>query len=368
MSSGVSGSVYDVAVIGLGVMGLSTAYQSSLRGLRVLGLEQWDSVLHDKGSSHGESRLTRQAYAEGPMYVPLALDAHREWDALGKRVNRTLLHRSGVIYCGHKDDPVIEGALVSAKQYRLQGVEEFDAYEELSKRFPGMKAVPGERGLWEAGAGWLEADVIRKTLFDEAKKNGADLRCGVRFTGWTKLPNGNFRVQTAGKGTFEAKAVVLAAGCWSHKYVPGLVLHPKRRVLHWYEIDEKQLKNRIQGPGFLLQRGPLLLYGFPAVQIEVDGKNKWVLKAAVHYDPLRNADGDSAPDVDPDTVNREVTDQEKRDAEGLMDSLFEGIGKRVKSKVCLYNCSDDGHFVMDTLEPGLVVLAGFSGHGFKLRH
>jgi sarcosine oxidase len=123
-------STFDLIVIGLGVMGLSTVYQA-LRAnpsLRVLGLEQFEE-LHDKGSSHGEvsfvglfallhadeanvlqSRLTRQAYSEGLAYVPLILDAHREWDALGAAANTQLLHRSGVVYISSdKNSEVGEG-------------------------------------------------------------------------------------------------------------------------------------------------------------------------------------------------------------------------------------------------------------------
>ena len=62
--------MFDIAVVGLGVMGLSCVYQTTRTHphLKVIGLEQYAHA-HENGSSHGESRLTRQAYSEGAMYV-----------------------------------------------------------------------------------------------------------------------------------------------------------------------------------------------------------------------------------------------------------------------------------------------------------
>jgi sarcosine oxidase len=70
--------MYDVIVIGLGGMG-SAAYQLASRGKRVLGLEKHVPA-HDKGSSHGRSRIIRQAYFEDPSCVPLLLRAYELWE------------------------------------------------------------------------------------------------------------------------------------------------------------------------------------------------------------------------------------------------------------------------------------------------
>ena len=74
---------YDVIVIGLGGMGSAAAYHLARRGQRVLGLEKFTPA-HDKGSSHGGSRITRQSYFEDPAYVPLLLRAYELWEGLAK--------------------------------------------------------------------------------------------------------------------------------------------------------------------------------------------------------------------------------------------------------------------------------------------
>ena len=74
---------YDVIVVGLGAMGGAAALHLARRGQRVLGLEQF-TMAHDRGSSHGLSRIIRQAYFEDPAYVPLVLRAYELWRELGK--------------------------------------------------------------------------------------------------------------------------------------------------------------------------------------------------------------------------------------------------------------------------------------------
>src|SRR5258708_17966126 len=77
-------SAFDVIVVGLGAMGSATAYHLSKQHTKVLGLEAFIPA-HDKGSSHGESRIIRQAYFEDPAYVPLVLRAYELWDELQNR-------------------------------------------------------------------------------------------------------------------------------------------------------------------------------------------------------------------------------------------------------------------------------------------
>ncbi len=73
----------DVVVAGLGAMGSATASALARRGLRVLGLDRFHPP-HDRGSSHGETRVIRAAYFEHPLYVPLVRAAYDRWrDARG---------------------------------------------------------------------------------------------------------------------------------------------------------------------------------------------------------------------------------------------------------------------------------------------
>ena len=81
---------YDVIVVGLGSMGSAAAHALAARGMRVLGLETFGAA-HDKGSAHGGTRIVRQAYFEGPAYVPLLRGAFDGWRELQEQSGRDLL-------------------------------------------------------------------------------------------------------------------------------------------------------------------------------------------------------------------------------------------------------------------------------------
>src|SRR3954466_800843 len=102
--------MYDVIVIGVGGMGSAAVHHAAARGIRVLGLEQYD-IPHDRGSSHGLSRIIRLAYFEHPAYVPLLHRAYELWWALERTVQERLLTITGSLDIGTEDSAVFAGAL-----------------------------------------------------------------------------------------------------------------------------------------------------------------------------------------------------------------------------------------------------------------
>src|SRR5262249_31513303 len=109
---------YDAIVAGLGGMGSATAFELALRGLRVLGLEQFDLV-HDLGSSHGRTRIIRTAYFEHPCYVPLVRRAFDRWRDLERRLSRTLLTDCCCLTIGRPDSELVVGVRQSAAAHGL---------------------------------------------------------------------------------------------------------------------------------------------------------------------------------------------------------------------------------------------------------
>src|SRR5215207_7738302 len=90
---------YDAIVLGLGAMGAASAYQLAKRGARVLGIDQY-APPHRLGSSHGESRITRIACAEGAHYTPFVRRSHEIWQELEAETGRSLLTRNGMLMIG----------------------------------------------------------------------------------------------------------------------------------------------------------------------------------------------------------------------------------------------------------------------------
>ncbi|MEM7235918.1 MAG: FAD-dependent oxidoreductase [Planctomycetota bacterium] len=107
-------SRYDVIVLGIGAVGSATAHELSRRGSKVLGLERF-SVAHDRGSSHGDTRIIRLAYMEHPDYVPLLRRSYELWAQLEKERGEKLYHECGLLQVGPQGGHVIQGVLASAR-------------------------------------------------------------------------------------------------------------------------------------------------------------------------------------------------------------------------------------------------------------
>src|SRR5690242_5830318 len=146
---------WDVIVLGLGGMGSAAAYQLAARGKRVLGLEQFTSP-HNRGSSHGKTRVIRQAYFEDPAYVPLLLRAYELWRQIERETNTSLLTETGGLMIGAPDSAVVTGSIRSAQQYGLPH-EVLDA-AEIARRFPPLRPDSDILALYEQKAGFVRPE------------------------------------------------------------------------------------------------------------------------------------------------------------------------------------------------------------------
>src|SRR5467141_655661 len=109
---------FDVIIVGLGAMGSATAYHLAKRGKKVLGLDRF-APPHAFGSSHGQTRIIREAYFEHPLYVPLVQRAYKLWAELETRSGRKLLLQTGGLMIGPADGVLVLGAKRSAEEHRL---------------------------------------------------------------------------------------------------------------------------------------------------------------------------------------------------------------------------------------------------------
>src|SRR5437763_1581975 len=143
---------YDAIVIGIGGMGSATLYHLARRGLRVLGLERFD-IPHELGSSHGESRIIRLAYAEHPVYEPLLRRAYALWRDLERSGGEKLLIVTGGIDAGAEESTTVQGSLASCAIHDLPH-ERLDAMA-LQRRFPGYRLAPHMVAIYQPDAGFL---------------------------------------------------------------------------------------------------------------------------------------------------------------------------------------------------------------------
>ena len=203
-----------VVVLGLGGMGSAAAAHLARRGAQVVGVEQF-SPAHDRGSSHGESRVIRQAYFEDPSYVPLLRHAYDLWDDL-ERDDPGVFRLTGGLMLGRPDADVVAGSLASARQHDLP-YEVLDA-GEIRRRFPNFAPRDDEIGLYEATSGYVRPERTVREHVRRAVAAGADLRFQERALGWQADESG-VRVTTT-SGSIEAERLVVAPGSWARSSSP----------------------------------------------------------------------------------------------------------------------------------------------------
>ena len=341
---------FDVIIVGLGAMGSATAYQLARRGHRVLGLDRFEPP-HELGSSHGLTRIIREAYFEHPLYVPLVQRAYELWTDLEALSDRKLLVRTGGLMLGAPTGVLVCGALRSAREHNLP--HQILSAAQVRERFPAFN--PGEDwvGIWEPRAGVLFPELAIKTHLDLAAKSGADLRLNNPVLSW-RLEDHGVTVQTE-RGVYRAKKLVLSAGGWISSLVPELkaILKVERQVLFWFEpraTPEFFAPDRC--PIFICEHAPgRFFYGFPN---QGDG-----VKIGVHHEGATTA---------PDHLDREVTLIEKENAQALLGRFLPNAAGHLRSvSVCMYTNTPDEHFLLDwhPNHKQVLIVSPCSGHGFK---
>lgn len=331
-------------------MGSSTCYQLAKRGMRVLGLEQFNTP-HEWGSHAGDTRIIRKAYFEHPDYIPLLIRSYENFKEISERSGKQLYHQTGLFYAAPQGHELLENIKHAAALYGIP---------LMPGPHPAFTLPEGFEGLFEPEAGFVEPENTIRAFVSEARKLGADIHEGERLLNW-KINDGLVNVYT-NKAEYGCKKLVITAGAWSAKTIPGIQekLKVTRQVLVWVKPSQPEQFSETRFPCWVINNGSSSgsYYGFPIIP-----ERPGALKIAHHWPDLQ---------TDPDQVDRVV---HARDTDHLIQFIGQCIPsvhisdpEAMETKVCLYSNSPDEHFVIDNL-PGMEayvsVAWGFSGHGFK---
>ena len=343
---------YDVVVVGLGGMGSAAAAHLAGRGRRVLGLERFGRA-HDRGSSHGGSRIIRQSYFEDPAYVPLLLRAYELWDQLGNDSGADLMTRTGGLYFGAPDSVTVVGSIRASREWGLPH-DVLDA-TEIRRRFPTFAPAEDEVGLYEDAAGFVRPEATVAAHLSLATRRGAELHFDEPALEWSTTADGGVRVTTAA-GTYTAGRLVICPGAWAPVLLAdlGLPLVVERQVMHWFQPEGGVGPFTPDHHPVYIHGGERQIYGFPAI----DGPRGGVKVAFFRKGVV----------CTPDTIDRVVHEQEIAEMREEVTRLLPALdGPCVHSATCMYSNTPDQHFVIarhpDSVN--VTVACGFSGHGFK---
>ena len=343
--------VYDCIVLGLGGVGSAALRAAARRGWNTLGIEQF-GVVHDRGSSHGQTRIIRTAYFEHPDYVPLARRAWDAWQQLQHDSGARLVEKTGLLQVGPPDGEVVQGVLASAREHDLPVKTLTPA--EIVERYPIFRPAAEHLGVFEESAGFLRVETCVASLLKMARAAGAQILANTEVARFDVDAKGLITLETDGE-TLQAERLIVAAGPWTEQILPDLDFQFQiiRKQQQWFQIDRVETKFENGFPCYLFETDDGCFYGFP----ELD---RLGIKVAEH----------SGGQIisDPSQVDRSMDWEDRIRCERFLDRHFHFSKRRlVHHSPCMYTMSADGHFVVDRHPrfQNVSFAAGMSGHGFK---
>jgi len=347
------GSAAHVAVIGAGVFGAWTAEQLRRAGHRVT-LVDMAGPAQSRGSSGGESRMTRGGYGSDEIYTRMAFASLPEWKSLSAISGLPIFVPSGVLFFSSKPGDYFEGSIAVHRKLGLP-LEQLDG-AQLQRRFPMIDFSGVAIGLFEAQFGALMARRAVQTLVKNFVASGGEYRHDAARA--LQQTNGPLQsVELKNGATLEADAYVFALGPWLPKLFPELLgkrIFATRQEIFYFAApkgDQRFLPSAM--PGWADFNDGDMFYGFP--DLEARG--------------VKFAHDQHGAYVDPDTQSREPTKAALDEVIAFRDRRFPLLkgAPVIGAEVCQYENSSNGDFLIDRhpTMPNVVLVGGGSGHGFK---
>ena len=355
---------FDTIVVGLGAVGSAAVYQLAKRRNKVLGLDRF-SPPHADGSSHGESRIIRQAIGEGDEYVPLVLRSYELWRDIEKETGTQLLTITGGLTLESRNSMAVMHGRRNFLDQAIRCAEKFHIHHEiletadLRKSYPQF-AVTDERAYFEYETGFLRPELCVEMQLGLARRHGAAVQADeIVLSIESDGPDG-MTVKTS-RGAYSAEKVVIAAGSWMARFLPPSYAHlfkVYRQLMYWFEIKEDS-RWSFAPPSFPIfiwifaEGGEFGFYGFPTL----DGKT------------IKIATEQFTAISDPDQRQHLVSSEEKHSMyKHYVQSRLPGISSRCAAAAsCLYTVTPDSNFVIDGHPDNdrILIASPCSGHGFK---
>lgn len=350
---------FDVVVLGLGAVGSAVLLQLARRGVRALGVDRLTPP-HTRGSSHGETRITRCAIGEGEHFTPLALRSHVLWREIERETGTNLLTTRGVLVLSspartsftHVEN-FFANTVAAARKYHIAH-EILDA-DSIRQRYGQFKIHDDEIGYFEPGGGFLRPEACLSAQLELARRHGAEIHVDERVLNF--VPRAADVVVTTDRDTYVAEQLVVAAGPWLPELLDtnlARLFRICRQVLFWF-ADPQGLFGVDRFPVFIweLSGRKQSIYGFP----DIDGSG--VKVATEQFDSTTTAA----------SAESEIGAIESAAMHGAYVAPFlpELSATCTRTTTCLYTVTADFGFVVDRHpESDRVILASCcSGHGFK---
>jgi len=343
-------NIYDVIIIGLGAMGSAASYYLSKNGVKVLGLDTYEPP-HKLGSSHGHTRVIREAYHEGTSYVPIVKRAYELWNELDHEIEDKLILEYGGMYLGD-DGKYLSDAKKSAKKYDIP-IKEFSS-KEIKEKYNILNPPNNFKGLLENRSGAVFPEKAISNFLSKSINNGSSHNYNEKVIGWGKQSK-FYKVETD-KNNYFAEKLIFSSGAWIKNLVPSLKLPVKieRQVLFWFDPIKDKDKfhySNMPNTGWDLDNG-MEFYTQPNIE------NKG-FKVAMHHNGKFISEND---------LNRESNADDLSIVKNFLEEYIPlANGKLIDSRVCVYTNTPDFDFIIDFYpnDENIIICSPCSGHGFK---
>ncbi|MEE8583483.1 MAG: FAD-dependent oxidoreductase [Acidobacteriota bacterium] len=346
-------SSLHVIVVGAGAFGGWTAFHLQRLGARVTLIDAWGPG-NSRSSSGGDTRVIRAVYGPDRIYHQMVARSLQIWKDVQERWQRALYRPIGALWMFASDDSYVCSSLPHARQAGFQ-VDEL-SLQKAAQRFPQVDFEGIQTVFYEEEAGYLLARQACQAVWERFTAQGGEFRQGLARPG--KIHDGQLgEVKLEGGRPLRADAFVFACGPWLGRLFPDVLgerIRPTRQPVFYFGTPPGDPSYCEQQFPVWIEFGPRVFYGIPGAE----GRGfKW-------------ADDTRGPDFDPDQGERLVTLEEIRSARRHLARRFPGLAGAplLESRVCQYENSPDGHFILDRHPEAenLWLAGGGSGHGFKL--
>ncbi|PPS70232.1 MULTISPECIES: N-methyl-L-tryptophan oxidase [Streptomyces] len=340
-----------VAVIGAGSMGSQAMWRLAARGAEVIGYDRY-APGHDRGAAGGESRIFRAVHLGDPGYVPLLRLADRMWDRLQRETGCSLRRRSGCLVMGETGSPSMR-LLVSASTTHQLDHEVLDR-EELARRYPQHRLPDGHTAVLDRMGCIIRPEASIQAAAARAEQLGARLHRYTPVREIAPAAGGGVHIVTD-HGTDHVDTAVVTVGPWVNTLLPDL---PRavdiRRLISSWHIPTRHDWFAGGAPAFV-RSTPHDCYGLPSP----DGISVKLGLSFARYLPV----------PDPERLDRTVRPEELATFRELIGELMPDLNPDpIRLSVYMEGYTDSGNPLVGRLpgEDDIIVMAGFSGSGFKL--
>jgi len=348
-------STGHVVVVGAGAFGGWTALALRRAGMRVTLVDAWGAG-HSRASSGGETRVIRAAYGGVALYSEMVARAFPLWREAEQQWRQQVLFRTGALWMCESDDSYVRSSIGPAKAAGL-AVDEL-SLAEAGRRFPRMSFRGVRSVFFEPEAGYIAArlacELVRETF---VREGGTYKQVSVQPQSESMTQSRLGRIVLSDGSALEADHFVFACGPWMAQLFPNVIgrrIVATRQEVFFFGASGGDTDYDAATLPVWVHMGARLVYGVP-------GHERRGVKIA---------DDTAGAEVNPTTMDRVPSAAGLARARAIVRERFPDLAEAplLEARVCQYEASSDGHFLVDR-HPQLEnvwLVGGGSGHGFKM--